>query len=138
MGPDLRVLGEGERRRSARGSLGALALLLVRRAAASPYLPAIRFVGVLIAVTLVAGASLYSGAMGDAMLQQRIATDPSNVNLAVSLSGQALSDALYAALDGYIRHGESADLGCRCTICACTTTPRACRSTDSAHAARGR
>lgn len=111
MGPDLRVLGEGERRRSARGSLGALALLLVWRAAASPYLQAIRFVGVLIAVTLVAGASLYSGAMGDAMLQQRIATDPSNVNLAVSLSGQALSDARYAALDGYIRHGESADLG---------------------------
>ena len=88
-----------------------LTLLVVRRAATAPQLLAIRFVGVLVAVTLVAGVSLYSGAMGDAMLRQRLATDPSDVNLSISQTTQPLSSASYAALDTYIRHGESADVG---------------------------
>src|SRR5947209_1998181 len=88
-----------------------LALLVVRRAATAPQLLAIRFVGIFIAVTLVAAVSLYSGAMGDAMLRQRLATDPSNVNLSISETSQPLSDAAYAALDTYIRHGASTDLG---------------------------
>jgi putative ABC transport system permease protein len=88
-----------------------LAQLACRRALARPELVAIRFAGMFLAVTLMAGVSLYSGAMGDAMLQQRIETSASNANLSVSLSGHALSPPAYAALDGYVRHGESADLG---------------------------
>ncbi len=91
--------------------VGWLALLVARRAATAPQLLAIRFVGVLMAVTLVAGVSLYSGAMGDSMLRQRLATDPSDVNLSISQTTQPLSNASYAALDTYIRHGESVDLG---------------------------
>lgn len=92
-------------------SAAGLAVLLARRALATPHLLAIRFAGMLVAVILVAGVSLYSGAMGDAMLQQRITTDPTNVKLSVSVSGQPLSPARYAALDDYVRHGEAADLG---------------------------
>lgn len=88
-----------------------LALLVARRAAAAPQLLAIRFAGVLVAVTLVAGVALYSGAMGDAMLRQRLGADPSDVNLSISATAQPLSNAGYAALDSYIRHGEAADLG---------------------------
>ena len=62
------------------------------------------------AVTLVAGVSLYSGAMGDAMLRQRLNTDPTNMNLDVSLSGSALTGTHYTALDSYIRHGAATDL----------------------------
>jgi len=91
--------------------IGWLALLVARRAVTAPQLLAIRFVGVLMAVTLVAGVSLYSGAMGDSMLRQRLATDPSDVNLSISQTTQPLSNASYAALDTYIRHGESADIG---------------------------
>src|SRR5579862_8110196 len=88
-----------------RGVRGLL-LLMIRRGAATPQLLAIRFAGVLVAVVLVAGVSLYSGAMGDAMLQQRIGTDPSNVGFAVSETSHSLTAATYAALDSYIRHGE--------------------------------
>jgi len=88
-----------------------LALLGARRAITAPQLLAIRFVGVLVAVTLVAGVSLYSGAMGDAMLRQRLTTDPSNLNLSTSETSQPLSNTSYAALDSYIRHGASVDLG---------------------------
>ncbi|HVA89329.1 MAG TPA: hypothetical protein VNL71_05760, partial [Chloroflexota bacterium] len=93
-----------------KGSRG-LATLLIRRALATPRLLAIRFIGVLVVVTLVAGVSLYSGAMGDAMLQQRVAVDPTNLKFSVSLLSAPLTGARYAAFDSYIRHGESADLG---------------------------
>jgi putative ABC transport system permease protein len=91
-------------------SIPALWLLAWRRALANPQLLAIRFIGVLIAVSLVAAVSLYSGAMGDAMLQQRIGTDPTNLKLSVSLSSEPLTGAKYAALDTYIRHGLQADV----------------------------
>jgi putative ABC transport system permease protein len=94
-------------------SIVGLVQLVFRRMLARPELVAIRFIGMLLAVTLVAGVSLYSGSMGDAMLQQRIDSSASNANISVSLSGQALSDSAYTALDGYVRHGESADLGVR-------------------------
>ncbi len=91
--------------------LRGLVLLAVRRATATPQLLAIRFAGLLVAVILVAGVTLYGGAMGDAMLQQRVGLDATNTNFAVSLSGQALSGAQYGRLDSYIRQGESADVG---------------------------
>ncbi len=69
----------------------ALLSLMVRRATATPGLLMIRAVGVLVAVTLVAGVSLYSTAMGDAMLQARLKTDPSNSTVAVSLTGRPLT-----------------------------------------------
>jgi putative ABC transport system permease protein len=88
----------------------ALVMLAARRATATPGLLAIRLVGVLVAVTLVAGVSLFSTAMGDAMLQARLRVDPSNATIAVSLTGQPLTDAGYDTLDGYVRDRESADL----------------------------
>src|SRR5579875_219552 len=84
--------------------------LLIRRALATPHLLAIRFVGVLVAVTLVAGVSLYSDAMGDAMLQQRVQTDPDALNFAVSQTGRALAPASFSALTGYIQHTLASDL----------------------------
>ena len=90
-------------------ALPALALFMARRAFATPQLLAIRFVGVLVAVTLVAGVSLYSSAMGDAMLRQRLETDPTNLNIAVSLTGQTLTSDRYAALDRYVRHAASVE-----------------------------
>ncbi len=89
--------------------IGLLALVL-RRALSTPELLIIRFIGVLVAVTLVAGVSLYSTAMGDAMLQQRVTVDPSNLNFAVSATGHALSPATYTTLDNYVRHSEAGDL----------------------------
>jgi putative ABC transport system permease protein len=77
---------------------------------ATPKLLAIRLAGVLVAVTLVAGVSLYSAAMGDAMLQQRVRTDPDALNFAVSQTGRPLAPADFAALDRYIRRGMAADL----------------------------
>jgi hypothetical protein len=88
----------------------ALVMLAVRRATATPGLPAIRLVGVLVAVTLVAGVSLFSTAMGDAMLQELLRVDPSNATIAVSLTGRPLTDAGYGILDGYVRDRESADM----------------------------
>jgi putative ABC transport system permease protein len=49
--------------------------------------------------------------MGDAMLRQRLGTDPTDLRLSVSLSGTALTGPGYATLDTYIRHGEQTDLG---------------------------
>ncbi|MGH2347533.1 MAG: FtsX-like permease family protein, partial [Chloroflexota bacterium] len=91
--------------------LAGLISLLIRRALSTPQLLAIRFIGVLVAVTLVAGVSMYSGAMGDAMLQQRVGADPTNLKFSVSLSSAPLIGAKYTALDNYLRHGESADFG---------------------------
>ena len=88
----------------------ALLSLMVRRATATPGLLMIRAVGVLVAVTLVAGVSLYSTAMGDAMLQAHLKIDPSNSTIAVSLTGRPLTGSSYATLDHYIRHQEAPDL----------------------------
>ena len=52
-------------------AIRGMLLLALRRILATPHLSAIRFAGLLVAVTLVSGVSLYSGAMGDAMLRQR-------------------------------------------------------------------
>lgn len=90
--------------------IGALLSLVARRAMATPGLLMIRSVGMLVAVTLVAGVSLYSTAMGDAMLQARLKTDPSNTTIAVSLTGRPLTGSSYATLDRYIRHQEGTDL----------------------------
>jgi len=90
--------------------IGALLSLVARRATATPGLLMIRSVGMLVAVTLVAGVSLYSTAMGDAMLQARLKTDPSNTTIAVSLTGRPLTGSSYTTLDRYIRHQEGTDL----------------------------
>lgn len=86
-------------------AIRGMLLLALRRILATPHLSAIRFAGLLVAVTLVSGVSLYSGAMGDAMLRQRLGTDPTDLRLSVSLSGTALTGPGYAALNSYIRHG---------------------------------
>src|SRR6185437_6507399 len=100
----------GAFRRSLR-TIRALTVYVARRTLARPGLVGVRFVGALVAVVLVAGVSLYSAAMGDAMLQSSLRTDSSSTYFAVSLSNAALSEARYSALDHYIRHRESGDLG---------------------------
>src|SRR5581483_8931897 len=92
-------------------ALIALGRLAVYRVLASPGIAAVRFVGVLVAVTLVAGVSLYSTALGDAMLQGSLSTDQGSLNLAVSDTSRALSPTTYQALDRYVRNREQADLG---------------------------
>ena len=84
--------------------------LMARRAMATPQLLAIRFAGVLVAVILVAGVSLYSAAMGDAMLQQRVQTDPDALTFVVSQTSRPLTPASFAALDSYIHHDMATDL----------------------------
>lgn len=91
-------------------TIRALATLVARRATATPGLLAIRVVGMLVAVALVVGVSLYSAAMGDAMLRARLDTEAANATLAVSATGTPLTGARYAALDRYIRQGEPSDL----------------------------
>jgi putative ABC transport system permease protein len=84
---------------------------VARRTMARPGLLGVRFIGALVAVILVAGVSLYSAAMGDAMLQSSLRTDTSSTYFAVSLTNVALTATQYSALDGYIRRQESGDLG---------------------------
>jgi len=88
-------------------SVVAAVRLAIRRSAGRPGLVAIRFFGVLVAVTLVVGVSLYSTAMGDAMLQSRLRDDPASANIALNVTG----GPLHAALDDYIRARASPDLG---------------------------
>ena len=90
--------------------LVALLRLIANRSVAAPGLLAIRFLGVLVAVTLVAGVSLYSTAMGDAMLQANLGRDQGSPYLAVSDTGRPLNGAMYNSLDRYIRYQESKDL----------------------------
>src|SRR6185312_9517392 len=97
--------------RGALRTIRTLTVYVARRTLARPGLLAVRFVGALVAVVLVAGVSLYSAAMGDAMLQSSLRTDSSSTYFAVSLSNAALSEARYRALDGYIRRQEAGDLG---------------------------
>jgi len=91
--------------------IAASVRLAIRRSAGRPGLVAIRFFGVLVAVTLVIGVSLYSTAMGDAMLQARLRDDPASANIALNVAGGPLTGASYAALDSYIRTRASPDLG---------------------------
>ncbi|MGH2344167.1 MAG: FtsX-like permease family protein, partial [Chloroflexota bacterium] len=97
--------------RRALRTIRTLTVYVARRTLARPGLLAVRFVGALVAVVLVAGVSLYSAAMGDAMLQSSLRTDSSSTYFAVSLSNAALSEAQYSALDRYIRRQEAGDLG---------------------------
>jgi len=97
--------------------LYALFRLVLARAIAMPGVLAVRVIGTLLAVTLVAGVSLYSGAMGDAMLQTYLAHDLYNTSY-IGTSYIALGDTLkplsppaYAALDTFIRHDQGADIG---------------------------
>ena len=92
-------------------SIRAIVILVIRRSRARPGLLAIRFVGALVAVILVAGVSLYSAAMGDAMLQSSLHTDSGSPFLAVSSNNGALADPKYDALDNYVRKQLSSDLG---------------------------
>ena len=92
-------------------SVVAAVRLAIRRSAGRPGLVAIRFFGVLVAVTLVIGVSLYSTAMGDAMLQSRLRDDPASANIALNVAGGPLTGSSYAALDSYIRTRASPDLG---------------------------
>jgi hypothetical protein len=104
------VIQGGTFRRALR-TIRTLTVYVARRTTARPGLLGVRFVGALVAVILVAGVSLYSAAMGDAMLQSSLRTDTSSTYFAVSLSNVALTETQYSALDGYIRHQESGDLG---------------------------
>ncbi len=88
-----------------------LCRLAVTRSLALPGLLSIRFFGMLVAVTLVAGVSLYSTAMGDAMLQANLGQDSSNKNIAVSVTNGPLPVTTHALLDSYVRHDEARDLG---------------------------
>src|SRR5690242_14118348 len=88
----------------------ALFRLIVSRSVAAPGLLAIRLVGVVVAVTLVAGVSLYSTAMGDAMLQANLSRDQGSAYLAVSDTGKPLVGTTYGRLDNYIRYQERKDL----------------------------
>ena len=92
--------------------LVALLRLVSSRSIATPGLLAIRLFGMLVAVTLVAGVSLYSTALGDAMLQGSLSRDQGSLYLAAGDdTGKALVGAAYARLDRYIRYQEQKDLG---------------------------
>src|SRR5690349_11470728 len=91
--------------------LVALCRLSADRARGAPGLLVIRFFGVLVAVTLTAGVSLYSAAMGDAMLRASLAGDSSNQDLSIGNTARALSPATYARLDRYITNQAGRDLG---------------------------
>src|SRR5579871_4011361 len=85
--------------------------LAVSRTLASPGLLVIRFSGVLVAVILVSGVALYSGAMGDAMLQASLRADQGSSNVVTSATGIGMNGEIYARLDQYVRRQESRDLG---------------------------
>lgn len=89
----------------------AVGRLALQRALASPGLTALRVCSVLVAVTLVAAVSLYSTALGDAMLQGSLHTDQGSLNLAVSETSKPLAGTAYTALDRYVRQQEQRDLG---------------------------
>jgi len=72
---------------------------------------AIRFFGVLFAVTLIVGVSLYSTAMGDAILHARLASDAGNQDLSIGNTTRPLSNATYVKLDRYISDQVGRDLG---------------------------
>jgi len=91
--------------------LVAVLRLIISRSVAAPGLLAVRLIGVLVAVTLVAGVSLYSTAMGDAMLQASLGRDQGSPYLAVSDTGRSLGSSEYDRLDHYVRYQESQDLG---------------------------
>lgn len=92
--------------------LVVLVQLVVQRSLAMPIPLAIRLVGVLVAVALVSGVALYSIALGDAMVQATLGSNPSSAYIAVTAdTGAPLSTARYAALDHYARTDEQRDLG---------------------------
>ena len=93
------------------GSIRGLIQLVLRRAIERPGLVAIRLFGVLVAVSLVTSVALYSGAMGDAMLQARLRSDSGSTYFAVSVAGGTALGPKYAVLDRYIRGQLSTDLG---------------------------
>jgi putative ABC transport system permease protein len=78
---------------------------------------AIRVACIFLAVTLVAAVSLYSGAVGNAMLQTYLARDlyvTAHMGVSYETLGvpdQPLSGAAYAALDSYVHTQEQTDLG---------------------------
>src|SRR5579875_4213188 len=89
----------------------ALVALVVARALSAPGLVAIRLGSILVAVTLVAGVTLYSTAMGDATLQASVQSDPTSLYQTVEDTGMALSRSVYARLDRYVRDVEPGELG---------------------------
>jgi len=91
--------------------LSALISLTVGRAWAMPGLMMIRLIGTVLAVTLTCGVSLYSSAMGDAMLRSNLGRDMQSQSVAVSVTSQSLRPATYSSLDGYFRGKLSGDLG---------------------------
>ncbi|HZS87100.1 MAG TPA: FtsX-like permease family protein [Chloroflexota bacterium] len=89
----------------------ALVHLVISRSLSTPGLLFIRLLGTLLAVTLVCGVSLYSNAMGDAMLQSTLGRDSGSQYLAISASNRSLTATEYASLDAYVRHQMANDLG---------------------------
>src|SRR5947209_5680645 len=111
-GAHRRRLRSEEEREQAMRRIAALIRLVISRSIATPGLLAIRLFGVLVAVTLVAGVSLYSTALGDAMLQGSLSRDQGSLYLAAGDdTGKPLVGATYARLDRYIRYREPNDLG---------------------------
>src|SRR5947208_2730935 len=90
-----------------------LVRLVISRALSTPGLLLIRLLGTLLAVTLVCGVSVYSKAMGDAMLQSTLRRDSGSQYLAVSDTNSSLTATAYASLDSYVRHQMANDLGQR-------------------------
>src|SRR5271165_3392493 len=88
-----------------------LVRLVARRARSTPALLFIRLLGTLLTVTLVCGVSLYSSAMGDAMLQSNLRRDTGSPYLAISETDRGLTPTAYMSLDAYIRHQLPRDLG---------------------------
>jgi putative ABC transport system permease protein len=89
----------------------ALVHLVISRSLSTPGLLFIRLLGTLLAVTLVCGVSLYSNAMGDAMLQSTLQRDSGSQYLAINASNSSLTATAYASLDTYVRHQMTIDLG---------------------------
>ncbi len=89
----------------------SLVRLVARRARSTPALLFIRLLGTLLTVTLVCAVSLYSSAMGDAMLQSNLRRDTGSPYLAISVADSSLTPTAYLALDAYIRHQMARDLG---------------------------
>ena len=115
--------------------------LIAGRARAMPSLLGVRIIGTLLAATLVGGVSLYSVAMGDAMLRSYLARDLYNTSY-VGTSYIALGDGSlkraeprpYSALDQLRGPAGAAAWPCRWTAsmrttirrsAACTTRPAA-------------
>ncbi len=97
--------------------LGILIRLVLSRAAAAPGLLVIRIMGTFLAVILVTGVSLYSSAVGDAMLQTQLARDQydtSHIGIAYEALGEGvppLNSTTYATLDHYVHDRMQGDLG---------------------------